>query len=130
MLPQAHRTPPDQIKKKIGSAVTDSGSEIKITSEKPGISNLLAIHSSLSGKANDQLEAHFLGKGYGELKSEVTELVTESLRPVRETYQELIKDKSYLDGVLKQGARGAQRRAFKIISKVKRKIGLTELPKD
>ena len=117
---------PEQIKKKIGSAVTDSEAEIKADSTKPGVSNLLTIHSSLSGESINDLESNFLGKGYGELKAEVIELLTENLRPVRQSYQELIKDKNYLDSVLKEGAQAAQKRAYKILSKVSRKIGLTE----
>ena len=117
---------PDKIKKKIGSAVTDSGSEIKSSEDKPGVSNLLTIHSSLSGISIENLESHFLGKGYGELKAEVTELLAETLKPVRESYHELIKDKAHLDTVLKAGAEAAQKRAFKILSKVQRKIGLPE----
>ena len=106
---------PNQIKKKIGSAVTDSGSEIQLSEEKPGVSNLLTIHSSLSGISIEKLESHFLGKGYGELKAEVTELLVETLKPVRESYQELIKDKSYLDTVLK--ARAAQKEHLKFFPK-------------
>ena len=118
---------PDQIKKKIGSAVTDSGSEIKSSREKPGVSNLLTIHSALSGNSVENLETQFNGKGYGELKNEVIELLVENLRPIRESYHDLIQDKKYLDAVLKDGAAVAQKRAFKILSKVKRKIGFPEL---
>ena len=121
---------PSQIKKKIGSAVTDSGNEIKFSPDKAGVSNLLTIHSSLSGKTVEHLESHFLGKGYGELKGEVTELLVENLRPVRESYHDLIKDKNYLDSVLKEGAEVAQKRAWKILSKVQRKIGLPERAKN
>ena len=117
---------PAQIKKKIGTAVTDSGSEIKHSPEKPGVSNLLTIHSALSGESIDNLESNFSGKGYGQLKDEVIELLVEILRPVRESYNELILDKNYLDSVLKDGADAAQKRAYKILSKVQRKIGLTE----
>jgi tryptophanyl-tRNA synthetase len=120
---------PEQIKKKVGSSVTDSGSEIKAGADKPGVSNLLTIHSSLSGKNIASLEDHFLGKGYGVLKSEVTELLVENLRPVRESYRELISNKSFLDTVLKEGAQAAQKRAFKILSKVQRKIGLPDRPR-
>lgn len=121
---------PAQIKKKIGSAVTDSDTEIKASPEKPGITNLLSIHSSLSGESVADLESKFLGKGYGMLKSEVTDLLVESLRPVRESYKELIQDKKYLDGVLKNGAGYAQKRAFKLLTKIKRKIGLPGLMRD
>jgi tryptophanyl-tRNA synthetase len=109
--------------------VTDSGSEIKATADKPGVSNLLTIHSSLSGQKIENLEEYFNGKGYGDLKSELTELISESLKPVRDKYQSLIKDKSYLKEVLAQGASAAQRRANKILSKVYRKVGFPDREK-
>ena len=117
---------PDRIRKKIASAVTDSESEIKATPEKPGVTNLLTIHSALSGKSIPDLEEHFSGKGYGELKSELTEIITESLSPVRTKYKELIEDKSYLKSVLAEGAGAAQKRAYKILSKVYRKVGFPD----
>ena len=117
---------PDQIKKKISSAVTDSGSEIKSGPEKLGITNLLSIHSSLSGISIPELEEHFSGKGYGELKSELIEIVSDSLRPVREKYKELIQDKTFLKQVLSRGAESAQKRAYKIIGKVYRKVGFPD----
>jgi tryptophanyl-tRNA synthetase len=117
---------PDRIRKKIASAVTDSGSEIKSTPEKSGVTNLLTIHSALSGKSIPDLEEHFCGKGYGELKSELTEIIAESLSPVRTRYKELIEDKPYLKSVLAEGAGAAQRRAYKILSKVYRKVGFPD----
>ena len=114
---------PEQIKKKIGSAVTDSEAEIKANPTKPGVSNLLTIHSSLSGKSINDLESHFLGKGYGELKAEVIELLTENLRPVRESYQELIKDKNYLDSIIKKGSKKANERAVKTLAEIYDIIG-------
>ena len=117
---------PDRIRKKIASAVTDSGSEIKATVEKPGVTNLLTIHSALSGKSIPELEDHFSGKGYGDLKSELTEIISESLSPVRVRYKELIDDKSYLKSVLIEGAGAAQKRAYKILSKVYRKVGFPD----
>jgi tryptophanyl-tRNA synthetase len=114
------------IKKKVGSAVTDSESEIRTGSDKPGVTNLLTIHSSLSNQSMSSLEDHFTGKGYGELKNEVIELLVETLRPVRTSYDSLINDRGYLDEVLKEGAQAAQKKAFKILSKVQRKIGLPE----
>ncbi len=117
---------PDRILKKIGSAVTDSGSEVEAGPEKPGVSNLLAIHSGLSGETIPDLEAKFAGQGYGAFKAEVAEVVVESLRPVREKYHELIVNKDYLQSVLRDGAEGAQRRANKIMRKVYRKVGFPE----
>lgn len=120
---------PDRIRKKIGSAVTDSGSEVKAAPDKPGVSNLLAIHSALSGETIPALEEKFVGANYGTFKTEVAEIVVEALRPVREKYHQLIEDKTYLQNVLRDGAAAAQRRAYKILSKVHRKVGFPEKPR-
>ena len=117
---------PDRILKKIGSAVTDSGSEVKAGPDKPGVSNLLAIHAGLSGETVPALEEKFAGQGYGAFKTEVGEVVVEALRPVREKYHELIQDKDYLRTVLRNGAEAAQRRANKIMRKVYRKVGFPD----
>ncbi len=117
---------PDRIRKKLASAVTDSGNEIKAIAEKPGVSNLLGIHSALTGQSLEELEAHFEGKGYGILKSELAEVVIEALGPVRVKYKELVQNKDFLDEILAKGAENAQRRANKILSKVFRKAGFPE----
>ena len=117
---------PDLIKKKISSSVTDSGSEITAIPEKPGISNLLTIHSALSNQSLSDLEDRFAGKGYGALKNEVTEIISESLAPVRSKYKELINQKDYLSKILAEGAQSAQKRAYKILSKVYRKVGFPD----
>lgn len=114
---------PDIIKKKIGSSVTDSGNEIRAIPEKPGVSNLLTIHSALSNQPIPNLEERFSGKGYGVLKNEVVEIISESLASVRLRYKELINEKTYLSEILSDGAQVAQKRAYKILSKVYRKIG-------
>lgn len=120
---------PDVLKKKIMSAVTDSGSEIKATEDKPGVSNLLQIHTAISGKSTAELEDAFVGKGYGDLKKEVTDVVISALEPVQQRYDELIADKKYLESVLKDGAAHAQKRAYKILGKVYRKAGFVERPR-
>jgi tryptophanyl-tRNA synthetase len=117
---------PEQIRKKIASAVTDSEADIRATPEKPGVSNLLTIHCALSGETIEQLEERFAGKGYGVLKEELTEIISSSLQPVREKYHELIQDKPYLKSVLAQGAAGAQKRAYKVLGKVYRKVGFPD----
>lgn len=117
---------PEQIRKKIASAVTDSEADIRATPEKPGVSNLLTIHCALSGETIEQLEERFTGKGYGVLKEELTEIISSSLQPVREKYHELIQDKSYLKSILAQGAAGAQKRAYKVLGKVYRKVGFPD----
>lgn len=120
---------PDVLEKKIMSAVTDSGSEIKATEDKPGVSNLLQIHTAISGKSTAELEDAFVGKGYGDLKKEVTDVVISALEPVQQRYDELIADKKYLESVLKDGAAHAQKRAYKILGKVYRKAGFVERPR-
>ncbi|ADE54947.1 tryptophan--tRNA ligase [Coraliomargarita akajimensis] len=120
---------PDVLKKKIMSAVTDSGSEIKAAEDKPGVSNLLQIHSAISGTSVESLEASFVGKGYGDLKKEVADVVISALEPVQSRYDELIGDKKYLESVLKAGAGEAQKRAYKVLAKVYRKAGFVERPR-
>jgi len=91
--------------KKIKSAVTDTGREILFNqAEKPGVSNLLTIHSALSGRSISELENDFEGKGYGDLKGAVAEVVVEYFRPVRERTLELLKEPTELKKILKIGA--------------------------
>jgi tryptophanyl-tRNA synthetase len=120
---------PDVLRKKLMSAVTDSGSEIKAAEDKPGVSNLLQIHSAISGCSTAELEASFVGKGYGDLKKEVADVVIGALEPVQARYDELIQDKKYLESVLKAGAGQAQKRAYKVLGKVYRKAGFVERPR-
>ena len=117
---------PDQIKKKVASAVTDSEAVIRSSPDKPGVSNLLTIHSALSGQSIGELEESYAGKGYGSLKEDLTEIISSSLRPVREKYHDLIQDKAYLKSVLAQGAAAAQKRAYRVLGKVYRKVGFPE----
>ena len=76
-----------------------------------------------------QLEAHFTGKGYGARKQEGADVVIAAMAPVQARYPELIKDKGYLESVLKDGAAAAQQRAYKMLSKVYRKVGFVERPR-
>ena len=117
---------PDVLKKKIMSAVTDSGSEICVREDKPGISNLLQILAATTGREVGTLEASFAGKGYGALKKEVADAVIAALEPVRQRYAELVGDRRYLESVLKTGAAAAQKRAFKVLAKAYRKAGFVE----
>lgn len=117
---------PDVLRKKIMSAVTDSGSEIRMHEDKPGVSNLLQIFSVISGESVEKLEAQFVGKGYGDLKNAVADAVIGTLEPVQQRYAELIGDKTYLESVLKDGADAAQKRAYKVLGKVYRKAGFVQ----
>jgi tryptophanyl-tRNA synthetase len=114
-----------KIEKKIKSATTDSGTEIKFDAEnKAGLSNLMTIYSVLSGKTIDQIETDYQGKMYGHLKVDLAELVVETLKPVREKYDDLMKNRDYLDQLLKSGAARAQTRARVTLDKVYNKLGL------
>ncbi len=120
---------PKVIRKKIGSAVTDSGSEIRAAADKPGITNLLNIFSAATGKPVETLETEFAGKTYAEFKGAVAEAVVEMLTPVRERYEAIRDDKDYLLSALKDGSAAAQKRAYKTLSKVWRKAGFVEVPR-
>lgn len=116
---------PEVNAKKIKSAVTDAGREIKFDEkEKPGVSNLLTIHSALSGQSISDLENHFAGKGYGDLKGEVADVVVEYLKPIREKTLELLADESHLRALLSQGAVKAQEVASTTLAKTYENLGL------
>ena len=116
---------PEVNAKKIKSAVTDAGREIKFDEkEKPGVSNLLTIHSALSGQSISELENHFAGKGYGDLKGEVADVVVEYLKPIREKTLELLADESHLLKMLSTGAAKARELASTTLSKTYSKLGL------
>jgi tryptophanyl-tRNA synthetase len=117
---------PDLIRKKILSAVTDSGTEVRSGEDKPGLTNLLGIFSAVTGQSVPSLEAEFSGKGYGTFKNALADAVIATLDPVRLRYEALINDTAYLDQVLKDGADGAQKTAYRTLSKVYRKTGFVE----
>ncbi|HAD23617.1 MAG TPA: tryptophan--tRNA ligase [Kandleria vitulina] len=112
-------------KKKIMSAVTDSDSTIKYDKEnKPGISNLLEIYSILGKKSIPEIEAMYEGKGYGEFKKDLAEIVGEELQKIQDRYQEIVSG-NYIDEILEKGAENARRIARKKLAKVERKMGIT-----
>ena len=120
---------PEEIRKKIMSSVTDSSAEVRAGDDKPGVTNLLTIMSACTGRSIDALQSEFAGKGYGDFKKAVADVVVETLDPVRVRYEELIKDRDALNKVFKAGAEQAQAVAFKTLSKVNRKIGFVERPR-
>jgi tryptophanyl-tRNA synthetase len=104
--------------------VTDTGREVVADPEaKPGVTNLLTIHSALSGRSTAELEEHFAGRGYGDLKKELAEVVTDVLTPVRERTQELLDDPAELQRVLAQGAARAREVAARTVADVYDKVG-------
>lgn len=111
------------ILRKFKRAVTDSDTEIKISKDKPGVSNLLAIYAGFNGITPAAAQAQFDGCGYGDLKVRTAESVIEGLRPIKAEYGRLLKDMAYLDKVLKDGAESASALAKKTLAKVYKKIG-------
>ena len=115
---------PDSIMRKFKRAVTDSDNRIIYApDEKPGISNLLTIYSAMTDTPIEKCEAEFEGKGYGDFKLKVGEATVERLRPIRERYTDLLKNKDYLTSITKEGAEKASYLARKTLSKVYRKVG-------
>ena len=118
---------PEANAKKIKSATTDAGREIKFDEkEKPGISNLLTIHSALSGISIEKLESEFAGKGYGDFKSAVAEVVVEYLRPIRSTALELLSDEKSLIDLLHIGGAKAREVAAKTLDTAYENLGIVK----
>ncbi len=114
---------PDDIMRKFKRAVTDSEAKVCIGEEKHGINNLIGIYSAVTGKSSQQIEAEFEGKGYGDFKMAVGEAVVEELRPIRESYEAIIKDKAALEALYREGAEKASYVARKTLSKAMKKVG-------
>lgn len=115
---------PEVNAKKIKSSMTDAGSEVRFDErEKPGISNLMTIHSALSGQSLSALEDEFAGKGYGDFKGAVADVVTEYLRPIRERALELLKDEAHLIELLHAGGAKARKVAVGTIESVYKNLG-------
>jgi tryptophanyl-tRNA synthetase len=115
----------DVILKKFKSSVTDAGKEIKYDEKsKPGISNLLTIHSAFSGKSITEVENEFSDKGYGDFKTAVAEVVNAELAPIREKTATLMQDPAELMRILKIGGEKANQVASETLKKVYGAIGL------
>ena len=116
---------PEATLKKFKSSVTDNGKEIKFDEKlKPGISNLLTIHSALSGKSISDLESEFSGKGYGDFKAAVAEVVIAKLEPISKRTNELMDDPAELSRVLSNGAQKASEVASTTLKAAYSAIGL------
>jgi len=110
--------------KKIRSAVTDTGRDIRYdTGEKAGVSNLLTIHSALSGRSIGALEADFAGRGYGDLKLAVAEVLTEFVTPFRAAVDGFLADPAELDRILAAGAERAREVAAPTLRAVYERVG-------
>jgi tryptophanyl-tRNA synthetase len=116
---------PKVVTKKIKSAVTDSGSEVRRAPDKPGVSNLIEILSVIQGRSPETIEREFEGQQYGAFKGAVAEAVVEYLTPVRERYHELRGDEAELLRILRDGAERARAIASVTLSDVRRKMGVS-----
>ena len=116
--------PPSASAKKIRSAVTDSGSEIRFDEErKPGISNLLTIFSALTGRSVPDIEVAYDGRGYGDLKQDLATVVVEFVTPFRDRTLELMEDRAQLDAILHSGADRARAVAERTLADVYDRVG-------
>ncbi|WP_088825511.1 MULTISPECIES: tryptophan--tRNA ligase [Listeria] len=116
--------PPSTIRKKIKSAVTDSSGVVQYDKEsKPGISNLLSIYSALTGETVSAIEEKYAGKGYGDFKSDLAELVVQELEPIQTRYEDFLQSDE-LDRILDEGAEKARFVANKTLKKMENAIGL------
>jgi len=115
--------PPEAVRKKIKSAVTDSGREIVAHKDKPAITNLLEVYSAVDGRSIGELESDYDGKGYGDFKADLAEAVVAFLDPIQKRYAEIAGDAGALQRVLESGARKAQAVASGTLAAVKDAVG-------
>jgi tryptophanyl-tRNA synthetase len=119
--------PPDTIRKKFKTAVTDSGREIRYApGEKPGVSNLIEILSVVSGRTIPEIEADYDGRGYGDLKGDVGEAVVELFEPVQSRYAELRADEGELRRLLRVGAEKARETVAPTLAAMYERMGFVQ----
>lgn len=114
---------PDVLRKKVKSAVTDSEGTIKYDKSRAGVANLMTIYNILSGTSLEDIEQLYEGKGYGDFKSDLAELVVETIEPIQQKYMKLQEDRSFVMNVLEEGRKEAQMRAGKMLEVVYEKVG-------
>ncbi|MBE6731849.1 MAG: tryptophan--tRNA ligase [Ruminococcaceae bacterium] len=113
----------DTVIRKFKRAVTDSEACVRFAEGKDGINNLMGIYSCATGKTYEEIEKEFEGKGYGDFKLAVGEVVADTLKPIQEKYNQIITDKAYLEACFADNAMKAERIARKTVSKVMKKVG-------
>ena len=116
----------DSIIRKFKRAVTDSEACVRYNENQPGIMNLIDIYSACTGKTTAEIEKEFDGKGYGDFKLAVGEAVADILTPIQNRFDELSKDKAYIDSIIKENADKANYYATKTLRKVQKKVGFPE----
>lgn len=117
----------DTIVRKFKRAVTDSDGCVRAAGDKPGVINLMSIYSVFTGRDYAAIEKEFAGRGYGEFKLAVAEVVKDAFAPIQAEYKRILADKAYLDGVLTGGARRAAAIADRTVTKVYKKVGFLQI---
>lgn len=114
---------PEDILRKVKRAVTDSDAEVAYREGKDGVNNLLTVYASVTGKTINEAVNEFSGKGYGDFKAAVGEAVCEHLIPIQKRYDDLMKNRDYLESIYKKGAEAAYSLSRRTLTKVKKKVG-------
>ena len=117
---------PDVIRKKFRSAVTDSGSEVRRAADKPGVTNLIDILSSLTGEAAEAIEARYDGAGYGQFKTDVGDAVVEAIEPIQTRFRELRSDPGELQRLLARGAEKARKASEPTLEQMYDRMGFVK----
>ena len=115
---------PKVIRKKFGRAVTDAQKKIRFDADRPGVNNLLTIYQALTGERTEAIEARFEGKGYGDLKGALADLVIADLEPLQERYRDIDGDPGYIDQVLRAGVDRLKPTVIATMDKVRQVMGL------
>ncbi|MEG2671700.1 MAG: tryptophan--tRNA ligase [Ruthenibacterium sp.] len=114
--------------RKCKRAVTDSDGCVRADAEnKPGVSNLMTIYSVFTGKTMAEIEREFDGRGYGDFKVAVADSISKVFAPMQAEYSRILADKTYLDGILQEGAARAAQIANRTVNKVYKKVGFLQL---
>jgi len=116
--------PPNAVRKTIMAAVTDSGRELRLEHASPGVRNLLTVWQSLDGRPMPEIEAEIAGRGYGDLKKRVVEVVVDALAPIQARYAELMDDPAELDALLARGAERARETAARTLARMQAAVGV------
>ena len=116
--------PPEQVRKTIMRATTDSKPAVDVETAGPGVLNLLSIYQAFSGASDDQMKQRFNGMRYGDLKKAVAEMVISHLEPFQRRYRDITADPGYLDRVLREGAARVAPIARSTVELVKERMGL------
>ena len=118
---------PEAIRSKITCATTDSGCDIRSSPDKPGISNLIAIYTLVSGAGPEHIESTCSGNTYADFKSDLADKLVEYLRPFRERFEQLSHERGYVERILLEGSDRAQATAIRTLADVYERVGFLDV---